>query len=180
MKLRQQMPELTGAKAWINREVSKEQLVGGKPALIHFWSASCRMCKEAMPEVNGFRDKYKDQLNVVVVHMPRSEDDLDLEKIKKTAAEHDISQPIYVDSDHTLTEAFENEYVPAYYVFDKSGQLRHFQAGGSGMKMLENASAEYFQKRSRLLSNRDNLRRTIVSVPQDLCRLGNRVFVPIG
>ena len=48
------------------------------------------------------------------------------------------------------------------------------------MKMLENASAEYFQKRSRLLSNRDNLRRTIVSVPQDLCRLGNRVFVPIG
>ncbi|MEG9463009.1 MAG: TlpA family protein disulfide reductase, partial [Bacillus amyloliquefaciens] len=62
---------------------------------------------------------------------------LDLEKIKKTAAEHDISQPIYVDSDHTLTEAFENEYVPAYYVFDKSGQLRHFQAGGSGMKMLE-------------------------------------------
>lgn len=137
MKLRQQMPELTGAKAWINREVSKEQLVGGKPALIHFWSASCRMCKEAMPEVNGFRDKYKDQLNVVAVHMPRSEDDLDFEKIKKTAAEHDISQPIYVDSDHTLTEAFENEYVPAYYVFDKSGQLRHFQAGGSGMKMLE-------------------------------------------
>lgn len=34
MKLRQQMPELTGAKAWINREVTKEQLVGGKPALI--------------------------------------------------------------------------------------------------------------------------------------------------
>ncbi|WPF80628.1 TlpA disulfide reductase family protein [Bacillus velezensis] len=114
----------------MNREVTKEQLVGGKPALIHFWSASCRMCKEAMSEVNGFRD-------VVAVHMPRSEDDLDLEKIKKTAAEHDISQPIYVDSDHTLTEAFENEYVPAYYVFDKSGQLRHFQAGGSGMKMLE-------------------------------------------
>jgi hypothetical protein len=33
-------------QAWINREVTKEQLVGGKPALIHFWSASCRMCKE--------------------------------------------------------------------------------------------------------------------------------------
>ena len=52
-------------------------------------------------------------------------------------AEHDITQPIFVDSDHALTDAFENEYVPAYYVFDKTGQLRHFQAGGSGMKMLE-------------------------------------------
>ncbi len=62
---------------------------------------------------------------------------LKLAKIKKTAAEHGISQPIYIDSDHSLTEAFENEYVPAYYVFDKTGQLRHFQAGGSGMAMLE-------------------------------------------
>jgi hypothetical protein len=69
--------------------------------------------------------------------MPRSEDDLDLEVIKKTASEHDISQPIFVDSEHKLTEAFENQYVPAYYVFDKDGNLRHFQAGGSGMKMLE-------------------------------------------
>lgn len=132
MKLRQQMPELTGAKAWINREVTKEQLVGGKPALIHFWSASCRMCKEAMPEMNEFRDKYKDQLNVVAVHMPRSEDDLDLEKIKETAAEHDISQPIYVDSDHTLTEAFENEYVPAYYLSikpDSSAIFKREEAG---------------------------------------------------
>ncbi|MBB3868056.1 Uri superfamily endonuclease [Parageobacillus toebii NBRC 107807] len=32
---------------------------------------------------------------------------------------------------------FENQYVPAYYVFDAEGKLRHFQAGGSGMKMLE-------------------------------------------
>ncbi|WP_353855941.1 TlpA disulfide reductase family protein [Bacillus sp. Bos-x628] len=137
MKLRQPMPELTGAKEWLNGEVSKEELIGDKPTLIHFWSISCHLCKEAMPQVNQFRDKYKDQLNVVAVHMPRSEDDLDIEKIKEVAKEHEITQPIFVDSDHQLTEAFENEYVPAYYVFDQTGVLRHFQAGGSGMKILE-------------------------------------------
>jgi len=137
MKLREQMPELTGATSWINDEVTKEDLVGDKATLIHFWSVSCHLCKEAMPQVNEFRDQYKDQLNVVAVHMPRSEDDLDLSKIKEVAAEHDITQPIFVDSEHKLTDAFENQYVPAYYVFDKTGQLRHFQAGGSGMKMLE-------------------------------------------
>ncbi|MEN7366048.1 TlpA family protein disulfide reductase [Bacillus safensis] len=137
MKLRQPMPELTGAKEWLNGEVTKEDLIGDKPTLIHFWSVSCHLCKEAMPQVNQFRDEYKDQLNVVAVHMPRSEDDLDLEKIKEVAKEHEITQPIFVDSDHHLTEAFENEYVPAYYVFDKTGALCHFQAGGSGMKMLE-------------------------------------------
>ncbi|MEG9296480.1 TlpA disulfide reductase family protein [Mangrovibacillus sp. Mu-81] len=137
MKLREPMPELNGATEWLNGEVSKQDLIGEKPTLIHFWSVSCHLCKEAMPQVNEFRDKYNDKLNVLAVHMPRSEDDLNLEDIKKIAGEHDISQPIFVDSEHKLTDAFENQYVPAYYVFDKEGNLRHFQAGGSGMKMLE-------------------------------------------
>lgn len=137
MKLRDMMPELTGAVEWLNGERSRDDLIGEKPTLIHFWSISCHLCKEAMPLVNQFRDQYQDRLNVVAVHMPRSENDLNIEEIKKTAAEHGITQPIFVDSEHKLTEAFENQYVPAYYVFDREGKLRHFQAGGSGMKMLE-------------------------------------------
>lgn len=132
LKLRSQMPELEGATAWLNGEVQKSDLQD-KPTLIHFWSISCGLCKEAMPNVNEFRDKYKDQLHVIAVHMPRSEKDLDLEQIKQVAEEHGITQPIFVDSQHKLTDAFENEYVPAYYVFDEEGQLRHFQAGGGGM-----------------------------------------------
>ncbi|MFB1081294.1 TlpA family protein disulfide reductase [Jeotgalibacillus sp. JSM ZJ347] len=136
MKLRAPMPELDGAVKWLNDEVTREDLVGEKPTLVHFWSVSCHLCKEAMPDINELRDEYEEDLNVVAVHMPRSEDDLDMQVIEQVAQGHDISQPIYVDSEHKLTEAFENQYVPAYYVFDKEGQLRHFQAGGSGMKML--------------------------------------------
>ncbi|CAM3689407.1 TlpA family protein disulfide reductase [Mesobacillus zeae] len=137
MKLREPMPELSGAVEWLNGEVTREELIGEKPTLIHFWSISCHLCKEAMPQVNEFRDRFQGKLNVVAVHMPRSENDLDLEEIKKVAGEHGIEQPIFVDSEHKLTNAFENQYVPAYYVFDREGKLRHFQAGGSGMKMLE-------------------------------------------
>jgi len=135
MKLRDMMPELIGATEWINDEVSKSDLLG-KPTLIHFWSISCYLCKEAMPEVNKLRDEYDDELNVVAVHMPRSEDDLDMNVIRQIALSHDIIQPIFVDNEHKLTDAFENKYVPAYYVFDAEGKLRHFQAGGSGMDML--------------------------------------------
>jgi thiol-disulfide isomerase/thioredoxin len=135
MKLRDEMPELIGATEWINGEVTKEQLLG-KPTLIHFWSVSCYLCKEAMPEVNELRDEYDDELNVVAVHMPRSEDDLDLNVVRQMALAHDIIQPIFVDNKHKLTDAFENKYVPAYYLFDAEGKLRHFQAGGSGMAML--------------------------------------------
>lgn len=130
------MPELTGVTEWVNATLTRADLVGEKPTLFHFWSISCGLCKEAMSNVNQFRDDYKDQLNVVAVHMPRSEKDLDIDEIKKIAAEHGITQPIFIDSEHKLADAFENEYVPAYYVFDSEGQLRHFQAGGGGMKML--------------------------------------------
>jgi thiol-disulfide isomerase/thioredoxin len=136
LKLRTPMPDLSGATVWLNSKLTREELVGEKPTLFHFWSISCGLCKEAMPSVNQFRDDYKDQLNVVAVHMPRSDKDLDIEEIKAVATEHGITQPIFVDSAHKLADAFENEYVPAYYVFDSEGQLRHFQAGGGGMKML--------------------------------------------
>ncbi|MGG2064434.1 MULTISPECIES: TlpA disulfide reductase family protein [unclassified Bacillus (in: firmicutes)] len=136
MKLREQMPSLEGATQILNDTITREELIGDKPTLIHFWSVSCYLCKEAMPEVNELRDEYDDRLNVVAVHMPRSEDDLDLAVIEKMAESHDIIQPILVDSEHVITDVFENKYVPAYYVFDKEGKLRHFQAGGSGMPML--------------------------------------------
>ncbi|WP_028398848.1 TlpA disulfide reductase family protein [Ectobacillus panaciterrae] len=136
MKLREPMPSLEGATTVLNGEVNREVLIGDKPTLIHFWSVSCHLCKEAMPSINQFRDDYKDKLNVVAVHMPRSEADLDLSDIQKVAEEHGITQPILVDNQHSITDSFQNQYVPAYYVFDKSGVLRHFQAGGSGMQML--------------------------------------------
>lgn len=138
MRLRDEMPELDGATKWLNSDgITKDELIGEKPTLFHFWSVSCELCKNAMPNINKFRDDYKGKLNVVAVHMPRSEKDLDLDQVESVAEEHDITQPIYVDNTHAITDAFNNEHVPAYYVFDKDGKLRHFQAGDGGMKMLE-------------------------------------------
>ncbi|MCG7334215.1 redoxin domain-containing protein [Sporosarcina sp. ACRSM] len=137
MRLREQMPELVGATAWLNGQKTKADLIGEKPTLIHFWSISCQLCKEAIWAINEFRDKYRDELNVIAVHMPRSKADLDLSRIKSVAAQHDMTQPIFVDGEVKLTDRFDNHYVPAYYVFDKNGLLRHYQAGGGGIRMLE-------------------------------------------
>lgn len=136
MKLRGQMPALEGATVWYNSSpIKKSDLIGNKPTLIHFWSVSCDLCKDAMPNINKFRYEFKDKLNMIAVHMPRFERDMNLEDIKRVADAHDITHPIFVDNKHTLTNAFANQHVPSYYVFDEKGKLRHFQADG-GMKML--------------------------------------------
>src|SRR5690625_708503 len=101
MRLRDEMPELEGATIWYNSDpIEKKDLIGDKPTLFHFWSVSCELCKIAMPNINEFRDQYKDELNVIAVHMPRSENDLDLEQVQQVAQEHDITQPIFVDNEH--------------------------------------------------------------------------------
>jgi len=46
---------------------------------------------------------------------------------------------VAIDNTHTIVDAFENKYVPAFYVFNEAGELRHFQAGDRGQKMLEAA-----------------------------------------
>jgi len=137
MRLRDKMPELDGATKWFNcTAIKRSELIGDKPALFHFWSVSCELCKKSMPKVNVLRDEYKNKLNVIAVHVPRSDMDLNLDKISKVAREYDISHPICVDNKQNLVEAFKNKYVPAYYVFDKKGRLRHRHSGGSGMIML--------------------------------------------
>ncbi|MDN4492352.1 TlpA family protein disulfide reductase [Ureibacillus aquaedulcis] len=137
MKLRSKMPELMGEAAWLNGSVKRDDLVGKRPTIIHFWSMSCHECKEGFPQFNQFRKAFDERVNFIAVHMPRSQEDTDIGRIKKIARRYKITQPIFVDNQMTLTDLFNNQYVPSYYLFDQNGLLRHYQSGGSGMKMLE-------------------------------------------
>ncbi|CAM3668394.1 redoxin domain-containing protein [Marinicrinis lubricantis] len=138
MRLRSELPAFEGVTEWINGQVSKEELKGN-PVLVHFWSVSCHMCKESLPQINEWRDNYEKQygLQVIGVHMPRSEKDLEIGPVKETIAQYELKHPILVDNEHAVTDSFQNEFVPAYYLFDGEQQLRHFQAGEKGLKMVE-------------------------------------------
>lgn len=138
MRLRSELPPFEGVTEWINGEVKKEDLKG-HPVLIHFWAVSCYMCKESLPQINEWRDQYEGEysLKVIGVHMPRSESDTDIDAVKAMVKQYELKHPIIIDNEHAVTDAFQNEYVPAYYLFDGEDQLRHFQAGEKGLKMVE-------------------------------------------
>lgn len=138
MRLYSPMPELIGATKWLNGEVKRSQLVGGKPTLFHFWSVSCTLCKVTIEDVHEICNDYKGRLNVVSVHMPLSENDKDLTTIEKVAKRLGISHPIFIDNALTLSTEFNNLYVPSYYLFDRLGVFRHYQAGKSSMGLLRN------------------------------------------
>jgi thiol-disulfide isomerase/thioredoxin len=140
LRMRSPLPSLEGATAWIGDEPSAEDLAG-RPVLVHFWSVSCYICHNVSEQVNAWRDKYaKEGLQFIAIHQPRSEAELDMEAVRKDALEAmKLTQPCAVDNEHTLVERFANQFVPAYYLFDRNHELRHFQAGDKGYDRIEAA-----------------------------------------
>jgi thiol-disulfide isomerase/thioredoxin len=136
MKLRAPMPSLDGAN-WLGNEEITTEMLAGRPAFIHFWSVSCDLCKYGLDRVSMWADKYESDLNVIAVHMPRTENDMILPNVKMVVDYYKMDQPIVVDNDFLITDRFMNRYVPAYYLFDEKGLLRHYQAGGTALQMLE-------------------------------------------
>jgi thiol-disulfide isomerase/thioredoxin len=143
MRIGTVLPSLEGATEWFNATGAHAEAESkGHPTLVHFWAVSCGICKENMPKVAEWREKFKDSgLRVVAVHMPRYEADTDVEAVREAIAKYDITEPCAVDNQHMLREAFQNDqgYVPAYYLFDESGKLKSFAAGERGLDMLKSA-----------------------------------------
>ena len=143
MRIGTAMPSLEGATDWLHGTAAEiSQDTEGHPVLIHFWSLSCGMCKDNLPRVAAWREKYRDAgLRIVAIHMPRYPEDTNVNAVRETAGSYGITEPRAVDNQHQLRDAFENEhgYVPAYYLFDEQHKLKSFAAGEYGTKVLEPA-----------------------------------------
>lgn len=143
MRIGTPMPRLEGATEWFNgTQAHAEAEAEGHPTLVHFWSVSCGICKDNLPRVAQWRDEKKELgLRVIAVHMPRYEADTDVEKVRDLISQHNITEPVGVDNEHKLRDAFQNDqgFVPAYYLFDAEGKLKSFAAGERGLDMLKSA-----------------------------------------
>jgi thiol-disulfide isomerase/thioredoxin len=148
-KIGTQLPSFAGATEWFGgTQAHAEAETAGRPTLVHFWSASCGICKDNLPRVGQWRDEKRDQgLRVIGVHMPRYEADTDVETVRDLIGKYAMTEPVAVDNEHKLKDAFQNEqgFVPAYYLFDAEGKLKSFAAGERGLDMLKVALERLLQ-----------------------------------
>ncbi len=144
LRLGTPMPSLAGATEWINGEPKWDEL-GGVPVLVHFWAVSCHICHDNMPTIVEWRDAYAARgLRVVAIHLPREEADTDVARIRDDVARMKISEPCGVDNNVAVADAFDNRFVPAYFLFDRDGLLRSRSAGDAGLGLLKGALARQF------------------------------------
>jgi thiol-disulfide isomerase/thioredoxin len=140
LRMRSPLPSLEGATSWINGEATSQEL-RGFPVVVSFWSKSCYLCHETAEEFAQWRDRYANRgVAFVAVHQPCSEEELDVNDVTKDALEEmHLTQPVAIDNTHTIIDRFANRFVPAFYVFNRKHELRHFQAGGKGFERIEAA-----------------------------------------
>jgi hypothetical protein len=120
--------------AWLNAPPPD---LTGRQVLVHFWAVSCHLCHENMPLVAQLRAAYDPQiLQLIAIHQPRQESDLDMARVRLDAEALGISEPCGLDRQLIVATAFENQYVPAYYLFDCEGKLAGRAAGAHGFKLI--------------------------------------------
>jgi cytochrome c biogenesis protein CcdA/thiol-disulfide isomerase/thioredoxin len=125
-----QMPSLDGATAWLNSPPLTAESLKGKVVLIDFWTYSCINCLRAIPYVEAWAEKYKDQgLVVIGVHAPEFAFEKNLDNVRKAVADLKITYPVALDNDYAIWRAFGNHYWPAHYFIDAEGRIRHHHFG---------------------------------------------------
>jgi thiol-disulfide isomerase/thioredoxin len=123
-------PNLGGAVSWLNSAPLASNGLRGKVVVIDFWTYSCINCLRAIPYVEAWAEKYKnDGLVVIGVHTPEFAFERDQANIAKAVRDLKITYPIAIDSNYAIWKAFHNEYWPAHYFIDSHGKIRYHHFG---------------------------------------------------
>ena len=69
--------------------------------------------------------------------MPRSKEDINRCAYSRDCKTFEYDESNMFRSYLNVSKKYQNRIVPAFYLFDKNGLLRHVQSGEKGFKMLE-------------------------------------------
>ena len=125
-------PEFTeqDADAWINSKPLKLSGLRGKVVLVDFWAFECWNCYRSFPWLNALESRYAPQgLQVVGVHAPEFDHEKDADAVRAKTKEFKLHHPVMLDNDFSYWKALSNRYWPAYYLIDKSGNIRALYVG---------------------------------------------------
>ncbi len=122
-------PDLA-AGDWINSEPLKLKDLRGRVVLIDFWTFGCYNCRNTLPFIKGWHDRYRDQgLTVVGVHSPEFDYEKKVENLRREVASLDIHYPVVSDNDYQTWDAYKVAAWPTLFLLDKQGRIRWMHVG---------------------------------------------------
>jgi cytochrome c biogenesis protein CcdA/thiol-disulfide isomerase/thioredoxin len=131
-------PSFKGISSWLNTPDHRSltlQSLRGKVVLVDFWTYSCINCQRTLPHIEAWYRRYAgDGFVVVGVHTPEFAFEHVVSNVEDAARQLGVRYPIAVDNGYSTWDAYHNQYWPAEYLVDATGQVRHvhFAEGSYG------------------------------------------------
>jgi thiol-disulfide isomerase/thioredoxin len=122
-------PELASGD-WINSEPLALKDLRGRVVLIDFWTFGCYNCRNTLPFIKGWHDRYRDKgLTVVGVHSPEFDYEKKVENLRREVASLEIHYPVVSDNDYKTWDAYNVAAWPTVFLLDKQGRIRWRHVG---------------------------------------------------
>lgn len=118
-----------------------------KVVLVEFWTYGCYNCRNTLPYVKAWHEKYaKEGLTVIGVHTPESAPEREVENVKKAIKRMGITFPVVLDNDFATWERYQNHAWPTIYLIDKSGQVVYRTVGEGNYDRTERRIQELLRE----------------------------------
>ncbi|MGI8899200.1 MAG: redoxin domain-containing protein [Pyrinomonadaceae bacterium] len=119
-----------GSGMWINSEPLTLKGLRGKVVLVEFWTFGCYNCRNTLPFVKRWHERYSNKgLTIVGVHSPEFDSEKKIENVRRQVASLGIRFPVVTDNEHETWRAYKVEAWPTIFVLDKSGLARWKHVG---------------------------------------------------
>ena len=106
----------------------------GQVVLVNLWATWCLPCKEEMPALQAFYDKYQKN-GFVIIAVNDGDPTADVLQFVK---DYELTFPVWLDPTYIATErAFKTLNLPSSFVIDPDGTTRLMWMGGISRTMLE-------------------------------------------
>ena len=132
---------------WINSEPLKLKDLRGRVVLIEFWTFGCYNCRNTLPFVKGWDERYRDKgLTVIGVHSPEFDDERNVDHLRREVSSLGIRYPVVTDNDYQTWNAYKAEAWPTVFLLDKQGRIRWMRVGegdyDEGERLIQKLLAE--------------------------------------
>jgi thiol-disulfide isomerase/thioredoxin len=96
----------------------------GRIVLLNFWATWCNPCRQEMPLLQEFQDKYRDRLTVLAVN-----DDESRVEVSKFVQELDLRLEVLLDPGARTNQTYKVHAYPTTIFIDENGLVRYKHIG---------------------------------------------------
>jgi cytochrome c biogenesis protein CcdA/thiol-disulfide isomerase/thioredoxin len=139
-------PPFTDNQRWFNTPGDQPLTLAGlrgHVVLVDFWTYTCINCIRTLPFLKGLYATYhRYGLEIVGVETPEFTFEQEAGNVQQAIDSDGLRYPVVQDNRYGTWNAYQNEYWPAEYLIDGTGQIRHTQFGEGDYKQDEAAVRE--------------------------------------